>query len=221
MVIDNFNVLRTFGGPDKADPELVVDPDGVLPRAIALEGFKPIAGWRLQIVKNLGGVQQHQFAACDLEQIRRKALAHFVVEDGFGCFVPEALDHDTIVSWFDTLRKQIVSIDDTILEVESNWNEMHRSRRAGFRPRQPHHQAVAAADHHPGRLQLDRDGVRHRHRRQPQGPWRDLVAGQDAGRQRGAQIGVGRVGLGREPVNPEWSADNRLGTRSGFNSEIA
>ena len=40
------------------------------------------------------------------------------------------------------------------------------------------------------RLQLDRDGVRRRHRLQPQGPRRDLVARQDAGRQRGAEVGV-------------------------------
>ena len=32
--------------------------------------------------------------------------------------------------------------------------------------------------------------VRHRHRLQPQGPRRDLVARQDAGRQRGAEVGV-------------------------------
>ena len=61
----------------------------------------------------------------------------------------------------------------------------------GFRPRQPHHQAAAAADHHRRRRQVDRDRVRFRHRRQPQGPRRDLVARQDAGRQRGAQVGVG------------------------------
>jgi hypothetical protein len=137
MVIDNFNVLRTFGGPDKADPELVVDPDGVLPRAIALEGFKPIAGRRLQIVKNLGGVQQHQFAACDLEQIRRKALAHFVVEDGFGCFVPEALDHEMIVSRSDTFRKAIVSFDDTVFEAGSNTDQMYDHRIAAGRVGMP------------------------------------------------------------------------------------
>ena len=34
--------------------------------------------------------------------------------------------------------------------------------------------------------------VRRRHRRQPQGPRRDLVARQDAGRQRGAEVGVSR-----------------------------
>src|SRR5438477_573124 len=60
----------------------------------------------------------------------------------------------------------------------------------GLRPRQPHHQAVAAADDHGRGLQLDRDGVRQRHRLQSQGPRRDLVAGQDAGGQRGAEVGV-------------------------------
>ena len=45
-------------------------------------------------------------------------------------------------------------------------------------------------DHHRRRLQLDRDRVRRRDRRQPQGPRRDLVARQDAGRQRGAEVGA-------------------------------
>ena len=58
------------------------------------------------------------------------------------------------------------------------------------RPRQPHHQAAAAARDHGRRLQLDRKVVRRGHRRQPQGPRRDLVARQDAGRQRGAEVGV-------------------------------
>ena len=35
--------------------------------------------------------------------------------------------------------------------------------------------------------------VRQRHRRQPQGPRRDLVARQDAGRQRRSQVGVSRA----------------------------
>jgi len=49
---------------------------------------------------------------------------------------------------------------------------------------------LPAADHHRGGLPLDRDGVRFRHRLQPQGSRRDLVAGQDTGRQRHPQIGV-------------------------------
>ncbi len=61
---------------------------------------------------------------------------------------------------------------------------------AGLRSRQPHHQAAAAARDHGRGLQLDRKGVRRRHRRQPQGPRRDLVARQDAGRQRRAEVGL-------------------------------
>ena len=43
---------------------------------------------------------------------------------------------------------------------------------------------------HRRRLRLDRKGVRHRDRLQPQGARRDLVARQDAGRQRRAEVGV-------------------------------
>jgi len=70
----------------------------------------------------------------------------------------------------------------------------------GLRPRQPHRQAAAARDHHARGLQLDRDGLRFRDRLQPQGSRRDLVAGQDAGRQRGAEVGVDLRALRRPPL---------------------
>ena len=58
------------------------------------------------------------------------------------------------------------------------------------RPRQPHHQAAAAARHHRRGLRLDRKVVRRRDRREPPRAGRGLVARQDAGRQRGQEVGV-------------------------------
>ena len=61
----------------------------------------------------------------------------------------------------------------------------------GLRPRQPHHQAAAAARSSPKKTATgSRRAFDERDRRQPQGPRRDLVARQDAGRQRGAEVGV-------------------------------
>src|SRR5882724_11353209 len=44
VIVRQFNVFWPIRGPDKANPELVIDADRVLARAITLERFKPIAG---------------------------------------------------------------------------------------------------------------------------------------------------------------------------------
>jgi hypothetical protein len=46
VIIHDFNLRRSFLGPHKANPELVVDPDAVLAGAIARQGFEPVAGRR-------------------------------------------------------------------------------------------------------------------------------------------------------------------------------
>lgn len=45
MVINNFNVVRAVRFPAEINSPLVVDADGVLAFAAALEGFQPVA-WR-------------------------------------------------------------------------------------------------------------------------------------------------------------------------------
>lgn len=60
MVIDNFYILGAFGCPHEADAPLVVDADAVLALAVALQGFKPVAGRDTQVVQHMGRVQQAQ-----------------------------------------------------------------------------------------------------------------------------------------------------------------
>jgi hypothetical protein len=75
---------------------LVVDPDRVLPLAIARQRLKTVA-WRRPQVTEIGrGIELPQFPACHLDQIGRKALRTFAVEDGFGGLVPEAPNHRLI-----------------------------------------------------------------------------------------------------------------------------
>ena len=57
MVIDEFHVRRTLGGPPKAQTKLIVDADAVLPLPIALQRFEPVAGQRRQIMKDVRGVK--------------------------------------------------------------------------------------------------------------------------------------------------------------------
>jgi hypothetical protein len=64
-----------------------------LPLAIARQRLKMVT-WRLaQVAEIARGVKVAQFPTRHLDQIGRKALRAFAVEDGFGSLIPEALDH--------------------------------------------------------------------------------------------------------------------------------
>ncbi len=54
VIIDNFDVRRTRSGPPEADAILIVHPNAVLPRPVALECFQPIPGWHSQIMQPPG-----------------------------------------------------------------------------------------------------------------------------------------------------------------------
>jgi hypothetical protein len=45
VVIDDLDLLGVLAGPTEADAPLVIDADGVLATAIALQGLQPVA-WR-------------------------------------------------------------------------------------------------------------------------------------------------------------------------------
>jgi hypothetical protein len=65
MVIDNFDVLRTFGRPHETHPPLVVYPDAVLSDTIPDQRFQPIPRGRCQIAQFRDRVQLPQLAARD------------------------------------------------------------------------------------------------------------------------------------------------------------
>jgi hypothetical protein len=49
MIIHDLYIFRTSGRPAKAHPKRVVHSDTVLPGAIPLELFKPVAWWDTEI----------------------------------------------------------------------------------------------------------------------------------------------------------------------------
>jgi len=65
MIVHDLHVLGSHLGPSEADPVLIVDPDGVLPAAVALELLQPETGkgegdqryGRVQLVEGLGGTR--------------------------------------------------------------------------------------------------------------------------------------------------------------------
>ena len=46
MVVDDFDLMRVAVAPHETDPELVVDPNAVLPGAVTLKSFQLVAGQR-------------------------------------------------------------------------------------------------------------------------------------------------------------------------------
>ena len=62
MIIDNFDVQRSFVRPAKADPPLLVDPNAPLARAITLQGFQTVAGRRSHVLQLHGLIQHIEFA---------------------------------------------------------------------------------------------------------------------------------------------------------------
>jgi hypothetical protein len=113
VIVHDLDLSRPFRRPNKAHPELVVDPDRVLPLAIARQRLKTVAWRRPQVAEIARGVEIAQLSARYLDQIGRKALRTFAVEDGFSGLIPEAPDHRQRVSLNDTDVKTQVSINDT------------------------------------------------------------------------------------------------------------
>ena len=93
MVVYDFDFRRAFRRPNKAHPELVVDPDRMLPLAIARQRLKTVARRRPQVAEIVRGIEVAQFSARHLDQIGRKALRTFAIEEGLGGLMPEAPDH--------------------------------------------------------------------------------------------------------------------------------
>jgi hypothetical protein len=89
VVVHDLDVRRAFRRPNKAHPKLVVDPDRVLPFAISHKGLKTVTRRRSQIAEIARRVKVAQFPTRRLDEVSRKALGAFAIEDGLGNLVPE------------------------------------------------------------------------------------------------------------------------------------
>jgi hypothetical protein len=91
MVVDDLDLVRVAIAPGEADPELVVDPNAVLPGAVTLKSFQLVAGQR-QIPQSPGLVDLVQLAPGGplntLEPFRKP-----VVENRPGFGVAKRPDH--------------------------------------------------------------------------------------------------------------------------------
>ena len=62
MVVTDLNLAGIRSLPSEADSPLVIDPDGVTSRTLALECFKTIAGWNPEIGDLPGGIKLDELA---------------------------------------------------------------------------------------------------------------------------------------------------------------
>jgi len=75
MIVDQFNIRRPLGCPDETEPELVVDPNGVLTFSICPQRFQAVAGRKTQVVQPISRVEHRQLTPNDGFEIRRKSLS--------------------------------------------------------------------------------------------------------------------------------------------------
>ena len=113
VVVDDFNLLGAFLGPYKADPILIVDPDGMLSGAVLLQRMQPVARRNLQIIQRRSAVKIAEFASCSRKDIHRKPFQAHAVKYGFRFRIPERPNHPRYVSMNDTEVKCDVSTNDT------------------------------------------------------------------------------------------------------------
>lgn len=74
MIIGDFHFGRSFGSPDEADAELVVNADRMLSAAITVQSLQSISGRRPKVAEILRLIEHHQFAPRDRYEIRRKTF---------------------------------------------------------------------------------------------------------------------------------------------------
>jgi hypothetical protein len=96
MVVNDFNLLRSFISPDKTDPQLFIDADTVLSSPITGECFQSIARRYAQRLDRNDSIELIQLTACHGPEIfwTRPSCASrtYAIEDILSAAVLERLD---------------------------------------------------------------------------------------------------------------------------------
>src|SRR5262245_10239620 len=96
VIIDDFDIPRSSGGPNEAYSPLIVYPNAVLPRPIAFERFETISGRHAQIVQLSRLIEQTELAQRHVLDIRRQMPAPLTTPYSRGLRIAEADDHSPI-----------------------------------------------------------------------------------------------------------------------------
>jgi len=102
MIIHNFNLVRAYICPGKANTVPMIYPYAALSQAIPRQGFQLVAGWDFELIQPRYRVQLIQFTCCDLPKGCRAGLSSFfgiqAVEDIFRTLIFEVLDHNSMIT---------------------------------------------------------------------------------------------------------------------------
>jgi hypothetical protein len=93
MIIDNLDVGALSIAPAKADTPLIVYPDAMLTRALALQPFQAIRRWNAQIIKALRGVKHPQLPTRESLNWVWQTAGNVAMPDAFSVLIGEAPDH--------------------------------------------------------------------------------------------------------------------------------
>jgi len=75
MIIDDFDIRRSSGGPSKANAELIIHSDAVLACAVAFQHFKVVARRHTEVLQLAGNLQLPQLPPRDRSNIHPPADA--------------------------------------------------------------------------------------------------------------------------------------------------
>jgi hypothetical protein len=93
MIVDNFYIGSVPRLPLEAQVPLIVYADAALALAISSKSLESIAGWQLQILYGIGGVQQEKLLESRAGQRSRESSRPLAKENSFRLSVAERFYH--------------------------------------------------------------------------------------------------------------------------------
>src|SRR4051812_16942812 len=107
VVIGDLDLFRSFLSPNEAHPELIVDPDRVLPGPILGQSLKPVSRRRAQVVQIYCSIEIPKLSAGHLHEVGWKPFRALALIDGFRRPAFEVSDQVTNVSDNDTKTSRL------------------------------------------------------------------------------------------------------------------
>jgi hypothetical protein len=69
MIVHDLDIFGASSSPSKADTPLVVDPNTVLPRALAPQCLQAIPWWNSEVIKATGDLELPQLSSRDVSNL--------------------------------------------------------------------------------------------------------------------------------------------------------
>jgi hypothetical protein len=106
MVIDDLDIVGVPFIPPETDTPLIVDADAPLPFSIPSQFLQPVGRWDTEEIKAGSAVNQGQLSKGGLLNVPGKSGGKEPAEYFQGFLAPECLDHDQMVTTYDSIVKR-------------------------------------------------------------------------------------------------------------------